>query len=634
MTDNTDKKDGPGKAPDRAAADSGAAKRPFATIDLKATEVRGSDTKASAATAKPASTTATPTQVAAAERIVAAGAALGAAGAVAQAAPAKPQSAVPPVSGKSGQQQAAAAAGATSGKAVSPAPEAAARTAASPVTPAAPPHQGTSVGRFFTHLAAGIAGGLLALVGGQLLAPLLGLDGGRPATTATSGIAPDHAARLNVLEKQVRERLAAAPAVDAARTAPASEASLVKLDEVTKLVGTLSDAQAKLQAENAALREQVAKQASLVDAGDRLVKLEEQLQTMAAAAAADPQRAGRLPQLAQLTGQVADLETQLANRLTALRKDMAQDNEGRVAASIEAGEAAKVGIQRIDKEVAAVRSDTGRLGQRLDQAKTGSDKLEQSLKSLLEEAGNLKTALGGLKTDVDGRIGALARPADVAMAVAPVAAKVAAIETSVQNVMRAEEDRKSNAERIVLSLELGNLKRAMERGSKYAAELAEVRKVAGGRIDIAALERYQNEGVPTLAELQRTFRATANATIDADTEQPDASVVDRLLSGAKTVVRVRKTTHSPEDVSAEAIVGRMEAALKEARLGDVVSEAKKLSTKAARPVQDWLKKVEARQTVEGAIAAIDGQLKSSLGASGPASSPASGPASGQKEGKQ
>jgi hypothetical protein len=61
----------------------------------------------------------------------------------------------------------------------------------------------------------------------------------------------------------------------------------------------------------------------------------------------------------------------------------------------------------------------------------------------------------------------------------------------------------------------------------------------------------------------------------------------------------------------------METALKDVRLADVIAEARKLAPKASAPAQDWLKKVDARRTVDAALAEIDAQLKSSLGA-GPA----------------
>ena len=603
----TDKKDAP-KGPDRGAADAGA-KRPYATIDLKAVEVREPEVKAPAPAWPKGSA-----QAEAAAKVAAAAKAAPASGAgtseakAETKAEAKPSS-VPPVGAKPAESAAAAA------------------TAKSAAATALPPRQGGGVGRFLTHMAAGIVGGGLALIGGEHLAPLLGLDAARPSVV--TGLAPDHAARLNNLEKQMRERLAvpAGGSGDPAKVA-AIDAGLARIDELSRQVGTLNEALGKAGAENALIREEMAKQAAFAGAGERLVKLEEQLSAMTRAAEADPQRAGRLPQLAQLTGQLADLKAALDTRLAAQRKDMLAEIDQRSAATAAAAEAAKAGAQRIDKDLVALRSDATRLGGRLDELRTGSDKLDQALKSVQDDASALKASIEALKGDLAGQMRSTAKPADVAMAIAPISAKIATLEQSVAGVVKAEDDRRSNTERIVLSLELGNLKRAMERGQKYSAELAEVRKVAGSRVDLAPLERFQSEGVPTIADLTRSFRPIANAIVDAGEEQPEAGVVDRLLSGAKTIVRVRKTSHAPSDTSVEAVVARMEAALKDQRLGDLLEEARKLPANAAKPAQDWLRKVEARQTVEAAIAQIDVQLKSSLGA-GPAPQPAAAPAQAQ-----
>ena len=597
----TDKKDGPNSGSDRGAADS-AKKRPFATIDLKATEVRvtatgGSDTVGSSTTS---------TQTATAEKIVAAtrgtqksaDATATVAGPVKATAETKRDGAGPsPDAGKRPVGDPIE----LGTKAAMDAGHAAPGVAANARPPASPHPRGGLI----SHLGAGLIGGTLAMLGLPFVAPLLGLDTQRPSTSAVSGLPPDHVGRLTALEKQIRDRLAAP--LPSAGPAKLSNEDATRLDEMTKQFGTLADQQSKLAAENATLREEIAKQTAFANAGDRLVKIEEQLNGMVAAATADPKNAGRLPQLAQLTGQVADLKNAVETRLIAMRRDMVQEIEARVASGTEAAQAASQGTKRLDTEVAGLRSDAGRLTQRVDQIKATTDSFELAQKATQEAANTFKT-------DVDERLKATARPADVAMAVAPVAAKVTALEQSVQTVMRAEEDRRSNAERIVLSLELGNLKRAMDRGQKYTNELAEVKRNAGGRISFEALERYQNQGVPTLVELSRAFRPLANAILDAESDATDGSVVDRLLNGAKNVVRVRKTSHSPDDASPEATVSRIETALKESRLTDVMAEAKKLPPKSAVPAKEWLAHIEARHAVEAALTGIDAALKSSLGA--------------------
>ncbi len=86
------------------------------------------------------------------------------------------------------------------------------------------------------------------------------------------------------------------------------------------------------------------------------------------------------------------------------------------------------------------------------------------------------------------------------------------------------------------------------------------------------------------------------------------------MSGARSIVRVRKVGHDVGDNSAEAIVGRMERRRRQSgRLGIVIEQAKLLPPRAAQPLQEWLQKVNARHSVDTAMASsIEGQLKASL----------------------
>jgi hypothetical protein len=117
-----------------------------------------------------------------------------------------------------------------------------------------------------------------------------------------------------------------------------------------------------------------------------------------------------------------------------------------------------------------------------------------------------------------------------------------------------------------------------------------------------------------VSELIREFRVVANQILDADAEPAGGSVVDRLIAGARSFVRIRKVGQSATDMTAEATVGRMETALKDGRLNDVIEEAKKLPPKAAVVAEPWLRKVEARNTVDRAMADIEIALKTSLSA--------------------
>jgi hypothetical protein len=361
-------------------------------------------------------------------------------------------------------------------------------------------------------------------------------------------VPPEVSARIAAVEKAVEKRTSAL-ADDVVGKLGAANARLAQLEQRARTLAQVAEAQAKLAVEAKELEARIAAPAL----AERLAKLEAAL----AALSADD-KSGRVAIAEGLAAKLAEIE-KLAARV---------------------GETDKSSTARLDREVASLRSEAGALGQRIDSLKAG----------------------------IDERLRSVASAQDLA----PVLAKLAAFEQELKTFLQTEGERVANSRRVLLTLELANLKRALDRGDSYAKELDAVRKVAGDGVDLAVLERYSGNGLPTPAALGKDFRRYAHAAIDAEAETPDASVLDRLMAGAKSVVRLRKTGHGPDDASAEAIVGRMEAALKDGHIGEVLAQAKRLPPRAARALDEWLRKVEARHSADRAVADIEAALKASL----------------------
>lgn len=595
MTSKNDSSRTPGKP----ASEGSGPKKPSALLDLKATEV-----KSESKPAHPAAAGATASSSPGATTASASG----------QRTPENPASDKPATPAASKPAEPLKSSGTASAPKEGAAKPAGAESSASKAAPTqtAPGQANKALeaksaghfGRLVTHLAAGVAGGFLALLLADSLGPKFGI--GTPPQAVS-----ELQQRLAAAEQAIRERPAAQPAVPAEFGQKLSdlESRLARLDEMNQALGTVTEAQARLAGETKALADRVG-QASPADVSERVAKLEQMLATLTAAAGSE--QPGRIPQLAAITGKVADLEATIPNQLGELRKSLSQEIEARLSQSAEASEAARSATLRMDRELASAKTDIARLTQRDEALKSTDDRLEQALRAVQEEAGSLRSAVDGLKGEITAQLKSVARAQDVTAAVAPVESRLTALEQSVQGVVKSEENRRTNAERIVLSLELGNLKRALDRGGSYAGELAEVSRIGAGKIDLEALERYKDQGVPTLAELSRAFRPVAHAIIDAANVPADASTLDRLLMGAKSIVRVRRTEHSPGDTSVEAIVARMEDALAEGKLSDVLAQVQQLPPKAAEPAQAWLDKVEARAAVDRALASVEDQLKASL----------------------
>ncbi len=563
----TANKNEPDKKP-AGSAPSQAGNRPHATLDLKATEVAPpakDDTKD-----KPSVAETSDKPKVAAQAAATAGASAG-----------KSAASGPPLS--SGAAKPEPQAGKPSGT-----PPAASSTAR-------PAPRGS--GGFFTHLAAGLAGGIVALLVADILAGQLGFE------TADK---PENVAaleqRLGALEQGRNQR--AVPSNLAARLA-AAEAKLGNVERADASIDGVSKKQAELEKQLGALSDKVGEGAD-AQATARIAKLEEQLTLMASAGANDP-RSGTVPQLAAITGKLADLESTMSTQLDALRQSVAQELDQRLGAATEVAQASRSGTQRMDRELSTLKAETAEMQSGITGVKTDSDRAAAALKATQED-------LKRLKTDLDTRLAAFAKPEDLSTAVDPINSKLATLQQDVQGVIKSEGDRRTTAERIVLSLELANLKRAIDRGKAYGPELEQAQKVAGAIVDLSPLERFALDGVPTSTELRAQFKPVAFKIIDSEEQPTDASIVDRLLAGAKSVVRVRKTNHAADDKSIEAVVGRMETALNEDRLADVLAQAKTLPLPAQDAAQEFLAKVQARDAVDRAVASVETQLKSSLAA--------------------
>jgi len=309
--------------------------------------------------------------------------------------------------------------------------------------------------------------------------------------------------------------------------------------------------------------------------------------------AASAKQAGELKTLQERVGSGSGGIAELGERLTKLENAITALT---VSGTSEASEAARAGLERFEREVAGAKADAGRVGHRLDG-------FEQQLRAAQGDSERLRGELErGLKS--------MASSEDLSL----LAQRLAVLDKEFRGLLKSEADRTANTSRVVLSLELSNLKRAIERGDSFAVELAAAKKVAGEQLNLAPFDRYARDGLPPLSELTKSFRKVANAMLDAEAEPGDAPLLERLWWGARSIVRVRKSGPAAEEGSLEATIARMETALKENRLGDLLAQGKKLPPKAALAAEDWLRRAEMRYQVEQALADTEAALKRSLAA--------------------
>jgi Mitochondrial inner membrane protein len=615
MSQNKDDK----TTPPRAPADSGLPKRPVPTIDLKATEVKaetkpaaGASWIAPGASAPASSTPASSTQASPnkpADSKPSAGAPAAAVPNVdpkSQAsAPPRPGASVPPLSPASS----------------SRAPSSSSSAPSAPIAVVAQ-SSGFGIGRALSYLSAAVLGGLMAIFGADFLAGTLGLDV-RPSSPATP-VVEELTTRLKKLEQSaaqpatIRTDTAALKGVTD-QLAQANE-RIAKLEGANRQLAALSDAQSKLVESTRALETRIG-QASPAEATGRIAKLEETIQGLAAIAQAQPGRP--LPEMARLNTKLGEIETAVA----ALRKS---GSGGEAMAQIEArlAEARKAEARKAEAQmtetVTQLKAESATRLREIEVVKTQAERLEQRVEAAKTDAGAAKSNVDALKTDVTAQLQTVARQSDLKTSFDGVDKRVAGIETRLETMSKRDDERQANSERIVVSLQLANLKRVMEQGKHYGDALAEVEKVAAGLVDLAPLKAHRDKGVMPTAELTAQFRQLTRNVLEAEQDQGQTSTVNRLLNSAKSVVQIRRVGADVQGDGAEALLARAEHHLKSGDLVTAAKEMKALKPELRSVAQGWLDQLEARVTVDRAVKAIEDKLKTSI-----AGTPAAGPAAGK-----
>ena len=485
---------------------------------------------------------------------------------------------------------------------------------ASPVPPAvaAQARSGGGAMSLITHMLAGIIGGGLVLFGAQPIEKELGVS-----FIPRAEFPEEYTKRLVALESRPAAAQAEGNVAGLAEKLEAAELKLASLSDLAKRVDELAASTTGKSAKannGAAAGTSTTPEVAAVSPEmlERVTKLEQTLKTLASSTDASGNETD-LGRLAKMSGRVADIESTLKTQISALRDGLSKQLEEKVIKTAEVSASARAGTERLDTEFAAFKTDAARLNQRTDNLKATQDTLDQAVRVAREQAAKLRADLDGLKKDVAQNFKTVARPTDVTTAIQPVSSQLAALQSQLKSVVESETARKSNAQRIVMALELGNLKRVLDRGGAYTAEFKEVKRLSGGKVDLAALEKFQNEGVPTPAKLHSEFSKLAYSIIRSEDAPAGETVFGRIVDQAKSLVRIRRADLPANDNSTEAVVSRIDSELRQGNLIAALDQAKNLSEKARKPAQQWLDRVAARADVDRAIASLEQQLKSSLG---------------------
>ena len=451
---------------------------------------------------------------------------------------------------------------------------------AKPETVARAPAEGRSAG-IVPLAAAAAAGGLVALLGATFVGPLLGL--GMPAgldRQATDAMTQ----RLIKVERTLSERQASpAEAQQLQKLTQQLSAATQRVEQLEQKNSQLAEVAANLQklgSDTKSLEQKLAQRPSVdADAAQRLQRLEESLKGLAAVA--QTPEGQQVPEIARLSDRINEFETALQGLRKSIAPEIIAEVNKETQAAVEArlAEARKSEARtgelidqlrnantKVTTELEAIKTGEAKLMQLMDAVRAETAKLDQSLTKARGDTGSLKSDIDALKSEMSAQLKNYTRPSDLKSAFEPVEKRLGEIDQRLASVVKAESERQTSAQRILVALELGNLKRALDAGRAYAPELAQVERVAKGKLDLAPLQAHAEKGVPTVAALQAKFGDVVTQVLEAEQASKQGSLVDSLLTSAKSVVQIRRVGANVEGTTPEAVLARAEAHLKAGNL--------------------------------------------------------------------
>ena len=199
---------------------------------------------------------------------------------------------------------------------------------------------------------------------------------------------------------------------------------------------------------------------------------------------------------------------------------------------------------------------------------------------------------------------------EIASQLAPVTERLAGLERTqsekasevterLAGIERTQSERASDARTATVTIALKNLKRAVTEGKPFATELRAIESLSSEKLPVSELAPYKETGVPSLSQLQHEFVDTVRNVIVQHYHGKAESFLDEMLSRARGAIQVKPIGGAGDTV--EAVLGRMEKALKAGDLKGALTESAALEGPAKEELQAWLKHAQARAAADEAV---------------------------------
>lgn len=275
----------------------------------------------------------------------------------------------------------------------------------------------------------------------------------------------------------------------------------------------------------------------------------------------------------------SDLPAELSARLDRLEAGLAE------ASASSSGEGSDpAALAALEDRLAGLESKIAALGE-TNTAAAPDPELAAQLNELRAAQGGVQSAIAELRSSADALAG-----------------KISGLEQG-QQELSAQVDAPSRQIDLARAIAAAGLKSAIDRGGPFMSELEAFASVAPDDPAVPELRDLAARGVPSRAELVAGFSdAATKAIAAADPGDPEAGLVDRLMSSAMSVVKVRQVGDVVGD-SAEAIVARAETRLLNGDLEAALAEWNTLPEASLAATAEYGEALAARARSEKLIAA-------------------------------
>lgn len=248
-------------------------------------------------------------------------------------------------------------------------------------------------------------------------------------------------------------------------------------------------------------------------------------------------------------------------------------------------------VAGLTDQLGALTGQIGGLGEQLTALDTRLTALEQRPVEAASDAAvsSFEDAVAGLRQEIEDQ-----RVQIEDMAAEAVEAERAAEETSRQALARAAMTR---------------LQSSLDAGTPFAPALSDLQGVSAVEVP-AALSTLAEDGIPSLAQLQASYPDYARDALgEARALTAEGDTQERL--GAFLLNQLGARSLEPkEGDSADAVLSRAEAAVKDARLSDALSEISALPEAARAAMAPWVEQAQLRQDALAAAETLSQNLNS------------------------